>query len=221
MVKVSKKMSWEVIKGILLPLVVFLLFLSGYLFYRIKIISMISSQFEVDFRKYIASGFVVGVAFIIQRAVGAILLWYRENVAVKTVTRLDDELVPLVRRTSNVFIWIVAFLVILPFFGVNISALVAALGVSSLAIALAAQDTIANIIAGFMIMIDRPFRIGDEIKLSSGDVVKVLDIGVRRSKFISQDEAIVIIPNLELSKSKIVNYSYGKERTESLKYSKR
>ena len=113
------------------------------------------------------------------------------------------------------------FLVILPFFGVNISALVAALGVSSLAIALAAQDTIANIIAGFMIMIDRPFRIGDEIKLSSGDVVKVLDIGVRRSKFISQDEAIVIIPNLELSKSKIVNYSYGKERTESLKYSKR
>jgi len=182
---------------------------------------MISSQFEVDFRKYIASGFVVGVAFIIQRAVGAILLWYRENVAVKTVTRLDDELVPLVRRTSNVFIWIVAFLVILPFFGVNISALVAALGVSSLAIALAAQDTIANIIAGFMIMIDRPFRIGDEIKLSSGDVVKVLDIGVRRSKFISQDEAIVIIPNLELSKSKIVNYSYGKERTESLKYSKR
>jgi len=221
MVKVSKKMSWEVIKGILLPLVVFLLFLSSYLFYRIKIISMISSQFEVDFRKYIASGFVVGVAFIIQRVVGAILLWYRENVAVKTVTCLDDELIPLVRRTSNVFIWIVAFLVILPFFGVNISALVAALGVSSLAIALAAQDTIANIIAGFMIMIDRPFRIGDEIKLSSGDVVKVLDIGVRRSKFLSQDEAIVIIPNLELSKSKIVNYSYGKERTESLKYSKR
>ena len=221
MVKVSKKMSWEVIKGILLPLVVFLLFLSGYLFYRIKIISMISSQFEVDFRKYIASGFVVGVAFIIQRVVGAILLWYRENVAVKTVTCLDDELIPLVRRTSNVFIWIVAFLVILPFFGVNISALVAALGVSSLAIALAAQDTIANIIAGFMIMIDRPFRIGDEIKLSSGDVVKVLDIGVRRSKFISQDEAIVIIPNLELSKSKIVNYSYGKERTESSKHSKR
>ena len=221
MVKVSKKMSWEVIKGILLPLVVFLLFLSGYLFYRIKIISMISSQFEVDFRKYIASGFVVGVAFIIQRVVGAILLWYRENVAVKTVTCLDDELIPLVRRTSNVFIWIVAFLVILPFFGVNISALVAALGVSSLAIALAAQDTIANIIAGFMIMIDRPFRIGDEIKLSSGDVVKVLDIGVRRSKFLSQDEAIVIIPNLELSKSKIVNYSYGKERTESSKHSKR
>ena len=221
MVKVSKKMSWEVIKGILLPLVVFLLFLSSYLFYRIKIISMISSQFEVNFRKYIASGFVVGVAFIIQRVVGAILLWYRENVAVKTVTCLDDELIPLVRRTSNVFIWIVAFLVILPFFGVNISALVAALGVSSLAIALAAQDTIANIIAGFMIMIDRPFRIGDEIKLSSGDVVKVLDIGVRRSKFLSQDEAIVIIPNLELSKSKIVNYSYGKERTESLKYSKR
>ena len=90
------------------------------------------------------------------------------------------------------------------------------MGISSLAIALAAQDTIANIIAGFMIMVDRPFRLGDKIKLPSAEVVKVLDIGVRRSKFLSQDnDAIIIVPNLELSKSKIVNYTYGQERLNS------
>jgi len=77
---------------------------------------------------------------------------------------------------------------------------------------LAAQDTIANIISGFMIMIDSPFRIGDKIKIPSGEVVKVLDIGVRRSEFLSEDKAIIIVPNLDLSKSKIVNYTYGEER---------
>ena len=81
-----------------------------------------------------------------------------------------------------------------------------------MAIALAAQDTIANIISGFMIMVDRPFRIGDRVKIPSGEVVDVLEIGVRRSKFLSQEKAIVIVPNLELSKSKIINYTYGEER---------
>ena len=115
------------------------------------------------------------------------------------------------RRSLKVAIWVIALLVTLPLYGVNINALIAALGVGSLAIALAAQDTIANIIAGYLIMVDTPFRIGDKIKLPSGEIAEVLDIGVRRSKFLSEDKAIIIVPNTNLSKSKIVNYTYGEE----------
>ena len=93
------------------------------------------------------------------------------------------------------------------YFGINISALIATLGVGSLAIALAAQDTISNIIAGFLIMVDRPFKVGDEIKLPTGERVKVLKIGNRRSQFRGEEDALIIVPNLDLSKSKIVNYS--------------
>ncbi|MBU0709612.1 MAG: mechanosensitive ion channel family protein, partial [Candidatus Omnitrophica bacterium] len=85
-------------------------------------------------------------------------------------------------------------------------------GVSSLAIALAAQDTISNIIAGFMIMIDNPFRVRDKIKLPSGEIVEVLDIGIRRTKCLAEDGAIIIVPNLDLSKNKIINFTYGEER---------
>jgi len=126
--------------------------------------------------------------------------------------RLDDELIPLIRRTANVIIWVVALLVTLPLYGVNISALITALGVTSLAIALAAQDTIANVIAGFLIMVDRPFREGDSMKLPSGEKVIALEIGVRRSRFLAEDGSIIIVPNLDLSKSKIVNFTYGEER---------
>ncbi len=212
MTKISKKVSWQIIKEILFPLFVFLIFIAGYTIYKIKLYSYIPSDLQKSLKKYILTILVIIIGFIIQKVIGAVSAWYKENVASKTQTRLDDELVPLIRRTLKVLVWILALLVILPFYGINISALITTLGVSSLAIALAAQDTIANIISGFMIMIDRPFRCGDTIKLASGEQVEVLEIGVRRSKFLSQDKAIIIVPNTDMCKSKIINYTYGQER---------
>lgn len=154
----------------------------------------------------------VFVTYWVQKLVGAGLGWYRDTIAIKTRSSLDDEFIPLFSRVGRAVLWVIGAIIILSHFEVDTKAIIASLGVGSLAIALAAQDTIANIIAGFLIMVDRPFRIGDEIKLPSGEKVKVLDIGIRRSKFLSEENAIIIMPNLELSKSKIVNFTYGKEQ---------
>ena len=212
MAKISKNISWEIAKTILFPILLFLLFLSAYTFYRLKIASYISVQLQEDFKRYLLTILIIIIGFIIQRVIAGVSVWYKENIASKTTTSLDDELIPMARRLLKTAVWVIVLLVILPLYGININALIATLGVGSLAIALAAQDTIANIISGFMIMVDRPFRIGDRVKIPSGEVVEVLEVGVRRSKFLSQDKAIVIVPNLELSKSKIVNYTYGEER---------
>ncbi|MFH1996262.1 MAG: mechanosensitive ion channel domain-containing protein [Candidatus Omnitrophota bacterium] len=209
---VSKNISFEVAKKAFLPFSLLALFLASYIFYKFKISPRISEHLRHELVKYIGSLLIVFVAFFLQRVIGAVAIWYQENVAMKTLTRLDDELIPLIRRALKTILWIVALLVILPFYGVNINALIATLGVGSLAIALAAQDTIANIIAGFLIMIDRPFRIGDKIKLPSGEIARVLEIGIRRSKFQGDEKGIIIVPNLDLSKSKIVNYTYGEEK---------
>ena len=212
---ISKKISQEIIKKSLLPILIFLLIVILHMHYSTNLAPRIPLHLQQNFKKYITTIFIISITFIIQRIIGGAFCWYKENITSKTTTRLDDELIPLLRRVFKIAIWIIALLIILPIYGVNISALIATLGVGSLAIALAAQDTIANIIAGFMIMVDRPFRLGDKIKLPSGEVVKVLDIGVRRSKFLSDENAIIIVPNLELSKSKIVNYTYGQERLNS------
>jgi MscS family membrane protein len=205
----SRKISWEILKKTILPLLLFCTFLGIYVFYKVKITSYLSLGLQNQLKKYITTLLILIIGFIFQRIVGAVSVWYKENVAAYTRTRLDDELIPLIRRTLKIAVWIIAFLVILPLYGINISALVAALGVGSLAIALAAQDTIANIIAGFLILIDKPFKLGDTIKLPSGEKAKVLDIGIRRSRFSGEDKSIIIVPNLDLSKSKIVNYTYG------------
>ena len=212
MEKASQKMSFEIVKRTLFPVVIFIAVIGIYIFYNLNILPLMPEALSGQLKKHILALLIISIAFLLQRIAGAVFAWYRDNIASKTITRLDNELVPLGRRTIKIIIWIVAILVILPLYGVSITALVTTLGVSSLAIALAAQDTIANIISGFLIMIDRPFRVGDKIKLPTGENVEVLDIGVRRSKFLAEDKAIIIVPNLDLSKSKIINYTYGKER---------
>ncbi|MDD3296322.1 MAG: mechanosensitive ion channel [Candidatus Omnitrophica bacterium] len=210
--KTSEKVSWEIAKKIFFPVCIFLLFIAGYVFYRLKLSVHIPISLQESLKKHLLAILIITIVFILQRAIGAVACWYKDKIAPKTKTRLDDELIPLARRVSKICVWVIAFLIILPLYGININALIATLGVSSLAIALAAQDTIANIISGFMIMIDKPFRIGDSIKIPSGEVVEVLEIGIRRSKFLAQDKAIIIMPNVDLSKSKIINYTYGQER---------
>jgi small-conductance mechanosensitive channel len=213
MEKVGKKVSWEIVKRSSLSVIILFLFLAAYVFYRTRKFPTLSEQLQQDLKKYIGTIFIICLSFVIQKIVGAVLNWYTQNIAAKTETELDDKLIPLLRRTLKVIIWVIALIMILPLYGVNINALIATLGVASLAIALAAKDTIANIISGFLIMIDTPFRVGDKIKLPTGEVAEVLDIGVRRSKFLSEDKtSIIIVPNLDLSKKKIVNYTYGEER---------
>jgi len=205
-------MTRRVVMGMLLPGSCLVATLAYYAFYNARFVDLLTPQATVVFHRAMRTLIIFSVAFAVQRSAAAMLAWYRDNVAARTASRLDDELIPLIRRTANVIIWVVALLVTLPLYGVNISALITALGVTSLAIALAAQDTIANVIAGFLIMVDRPFREGDSMKLPSGEKVIALEIGVRRSRFLAEDGSIIIVPNLDLSKSKIVNFTYGEER---------
>lgn len=155
---------------------------------------------------------VVVVAILIVRVISAILGWYGDTIAVRTETTLDDEFVPLLDRTVKIVVVTLAVLIVLDHFGVDVKGLVAVLGVGSLAVALAAQDTLANMIGGFTIMIDRPFRVGDMVKFPDGRRVVVHEIGIRSTKFLTYDNTLVIVPNAELIKSTIHNITYPMPR---------
>ncbi|MBL7068925.1 MAG: mechanosensitive ion channel [Candidatus Omnitrophica bacterium] len=207
----AKKLIPSVLKKAFLPLLIVIITVISYLLYIAKFRTLLSENVDLYINKAFLTLIIISASFWLQRVSYATITWYT-SIAAKTETRWDDEFIPLFKRVVNIIIWAVAVLLILSNCGVNINALIAALGVGSLAIALAAQDTIANIISGFLIMIDRPFRVGDKIKLPTGEKVEVIDIGVRRSKFLAEDTSIIIVPNLALSKSKIVNFTYGEEK---------
>jgi small-conductance mechanosensitive channel len=99
--------------------------------------------------------------------------------------------------------------ILLNHFGINITALIAILGIGGLALSLAAQDTLADAINGFIILFDRPFRVGDRIEINElntwGDVI---EIGMRTTRIQTRDNRMVVVPNSKIGKSQIVNYSY-------------
>jgi small-conductance mechanosensitive channel len=103
--------------------------------------------------------------------------------------------------------------IMLSYFGIDITALAAAIGIGGLAISLAAQDTLADAIAGFLILIDQPFRVGDRIEISGlgtwGDVV---EIGTRSTRIRTRDNRLVIVPNSAIAKDQVVNYTYPDPR---------
>ena len=151
---------------------------------------------------------VIVVANLIVKIFGVLFTWYATNIASKTETKVDDEFIPLLDRAIKIIVYTLALLIVLDHFQVDIKGLVTILGVGSLAIALAAQETIANMIGGFVIMIDRPFRAGDWIQFEDDRICLVDQIGVRSTKLLTIENTLIIIPNAELMKSTIHNVTY-------------
>lgn len=137
-----------------------------------------------------------------------IVNWYLEKVSAEGTSNLKDTLGPLTSKVMDILVLLVAVIIIFDHFGINIGSLLVSLGVGSLAVALAAQDTLSNMIAGFVILVDRPFRVGDRIEIASGQVGDVREIGLRSTKVLNFDNNLIIMPNSDLVKSRIINYSF-------------
>jgi MscS family membrane protein len=164
-------------------------------------------QFDLDqiyFVLFSLVGFVTA-----WRLIGNIANWYRKQLATTGEIELGEQLLPFFRRVVLIILTLIVIIILLDYFNVEISGLVTTLGIGSLAIALAAQATLSDTINGFVIMVDRPFRIGDRIEIQDldtwGDVV---DIGLRSTRIRTRDNRMVIVPNSVIGKSLIVNYSY-------------
>jgi len=160
-----------------------------------------------------ASGalFILTIAIltnIVYRSLDELLAWYATRMAEKGSGGLDRQILPLVEKLATIFLVCTALIIILKHFNYDILSLVTALGIGSLAIGMAAKDTLANMISGFTLMIDRPFRIGDRIQLAGGQLGDVQDIGLRSTKIRTLDNQLLIIPNSDLCNNLLTNQAF-------------
>jgi small-conductance mechanosensitive channel len=160
-----------------------------------------------------ASGalFILNIAIltnIAYRSMDELLLWYASRLAEKGNGGIDRQILPLVEKVATIFLVGTALIITLKHFNYDILSLVTALGIGSLAIGMAAKDTLANMISGFTLMIDRPFRIGDRIQLAGGQMGDVQDIGLRSTKIKTLDNQLLIIPNSDLCNNLLTNQAF-------------
>jgi small-conductance mechanosensitive channel len=106
----------------------------------------------------------------------------------------------------------IGFLILLGTLGISITPLITALGVGGLAVALALQDTLSNLVAGLHILMERSIRVGDFVKLESGQEGRVSDISWRTTRIQMQPNTVVILPNNKLAQSVLTNYSLPEPR---------
>lgn len=117
-----------------------------------------------------------------------------------------NKMMPIIKRTILVIVWLIGIVMALSNVGVNISALLGALGIGGIAFALAAQDTVKNVFGAFTILTDKPFSIGDTIRVDSYEGT-VVDVGVRSTKIMNYDKRIITFPNYKITDTSIVNIS--------------
>ena len=123
-----------------------------------------------------------------------------------TDDKLNATVVKFITNILKIVIVAIAFVMIISEVGYNINGLLTGIGVGGLAVSLAAQDAISNLISGFVIVFDKPFLVGDYIETNSIQGT-VIDITMRSTKIRQLDDSVVTIPNSKIADSDIINIS--------------
>ena len=134
----------------------------------------------------------------------------------KKLTKSNDSMIKMICKTLKVIIYILGGVVLISELGFNISGIIAGIGIGGVAIALAAQDTASNIIGALMIILDKPFEIGDWIEVGTTSEGSVEEFTFRSTRIRESENTVVSIPNSTIVNSVIINWSRLQKRKISL-----
>ena len=159
-------------------------------------------------------GIWIGVVFFpLSRFVGHLMRSFETSIISRTSeTALDETALPMINRFVRFIVIAIGLLLAMTHLGFQIAPLLAGAGVAGLALSLAAKDTLSNLIAGVLLIMDRPFQVGDRIELwnaprETGTWGDVIEIGLRATKIRNPDNLVVVVPNNEIMRRDIINYT--------------
>ena len=150
-------------------------------------------------------GMVLGV-FAATGVVSALFNWYYEEVSPHTPSTLDDRIIPMLRRIAMGLTYAMGGLLVLDLLNINISPILASLGLGGLAVALALQPTLANLFAGTYVMTEGVISQGDYIELENGVAGYVIDVGWRSTRLRTWTNNLVVVPNSRFAETIITNF---------------
>ena len=150
-------------------------------------------------------------AFALSKVVTILMARFVESLKRRNEGVVDDSAMIAIRKIINATIWVLAGLLVLSNYGINVSSLIAGLGIGGLAVALAAKETLSNMFGGVIIFVDRPFKIGDVIEFE-GEFGVVEEIGLRSARIRTLSGFLLTIPNSKFIEAGIKNLSNGQSR---------
>jgi MscS family membrane protein len=161
--------------------------------------------FETLARLY-AVALVIAIVYVVYRVWHEIVLLYGKRVAKRLGSRVDNRLISVFDKVGGVVIVVVGIFYVIHGFGIDITVFAAGGVLASMVIAFAAQDTLSNFFSGVHLLLDQPFKEGDDIMLDTGEVTTVTKIGLRSTHLyhVANHETI-IVPNNLLATNRVIN----------------
>jgi len=156
------------------------------------------------------------ITWFVIRLVDMLIRYYLEPLVEKSESKLDDQILPIMRKTAKIVILLLALIVVLSNLGYDILSILAGLGIGGLALALAAQDAVKNIIGGVSIFMDKPFQIDDWVEIN-GKSGSVVEVGLRSTRLKSIGGTTFVLPNSKVADAILENYSTRSARRMTLK----
>jgi len=210
--KTKSKLDDLIIDKIEEPIILALVL--GGIWYAISYLN-VSEGFAGFADKAFYVAFTFDVSWLVVRLVDSVLVEYLSPLVKKTKGNLDDQLLPIIRKSLKATIWAVAVIVGLNNAGYDVGALLAGLGLGGLAFAMAAKDSVANLFGGITVFMDKPFKIGDRIVIDGYDG-NIVDMGLRSTKLKTLAGRLVTIPNKNFTEKYIENISSEPSRKMSI-----
>jgi MscS family membrane protein len=161
-------------------------------------------KIPVYFGHIIYLAVALNTAWLFARLVRTLIDEYLTPMASRTKTDLDDTLIPILKKLAAFIIYAIAIIMILNHFGQDIGALLAGLGIGGLAFALAAKDLLANVFGSVTILTDKPFSVGQRIRIDGHDGT-VKEINIRTTKIQTLDGTMIYVPNAKFTDTILEN----------------
>ncbi len=202
--RVPTDLDSKLINAVHWPVTLGVVVLGGYLALRLPLELGTAFQDAAD-KGFATVGIALGIVAV-SAVVSNGLDWYLENLAGKAGPGIDTRVLPMLRRAGAVVIYGLGGLLILDLLSINISPLIAGLGLGGLAVALALQPTLANLFAGSYVMTEGVIASGDYIELANGISGYVMDVSWRSTRLRTWGNNLVVVPNSTFAETIITNY---------------
>ncbi len=193
----------EILEAMEKPL--FRLFILGGLYLSIYLLGL-NPFIEIILRIIVSAAYLT-ITFFVLRVLDIIVKDVLEKLARRTSNSMDDEIIPIFHKAAKAIVWIFTVILILGVWGVDIAPFLAGLGIAGLAISFALKETLSNVISGVSLIMDKTFKVGDKVKLDSGELGVIHEITLRSTRIRTYDNEIIIIPNSNMASAKIKNYT--------------
>ena len=201
--KTKTTLDDKVIKNTRGPVRIMIILLGVYFFLEYLYPELSIAGFSVE--EIFVTLYILLIGYTITRAVDAFFLWYIEEMEKKN-RKIDEHVFTFLKKSAIAFIYLIVVMIIISKLGIEITPILASLGIGGLAVALALQSTLSNFFSGVYIAADRHIKVGDFVEISPDIAGYVVDIGWRSTKIRTLGKNLIIVPNSKMAESIIKNY---------------